>query len=299
MARKRRIPKQSARPVPSAPRWQHRLHEIIFEADTPLGKAFDVILLISIAASVIIVMLESVPSLYLRYGPVFLTLEWVFTILFTIEYVARLIAVRRALLYALSFYGLVDLLAFLPTYLSLLAPSAHYLMVVRVLRLLRVFRVLKLGEFLVEADLLARALHNSRRKIFVFMLTVMTLVVIIGTSIYVLEGPVYGFTDIPTSMYWAIVTLTTVGYGDLAPITPVGKALASLVMLIGYSIIAVPTGIVTVEMARSSGAVVSTQACQECGAEGHDEDAVFCKYCGAQLNPDEEAYERTGAKVKQ
>jgi voltage-gated potassium channel len=284
--RKHRQAPKHARPLDSAPRWQHRLHEIIFEADTPAGKTFDVILLVSIAISIVIVILESVPALYAPYGQIFITLEWFFTIMFTIEYVLRLIAVRRAMLYAFSFYGVIDLLAFLPTYLGLIFPSGHYLMVVRVLRLLRVFRVLKLGEYLLEADLLWRALVASQRKISVFLLTVLTLVVIIGTSIYVIEGPQYGFTSIPTSMYWAIVTLTTVGYGDLAPATPMGKALASVVMLIGYSIIAVPTGIVTAELARSARGPVSTQSCPNCGRESHDSDAVYCKYCGEALNPD-------------
>lgn len=283
-SRRRREPRHS-RPLASAPRWQHRIHEIIFEADTPEGKAFDIALLVSITLSVIIVMLETVPALNARFGRYFLLVEWVFTILFTIEYILRLIAVRRSVLYALSFYGLVDLLAVLPTYLSLIFPSGHYLMVVRALRLLRVFRVFKLGEYLEEADLLMRALIASRRKISVFLLTVLMLVVIIGTSIYVIEGPQYGFTDIPTSMYWAIVTLTTVGYGDLAPVTPLGKALASLVMLLGYSIIAVPTGIVTAELARTARLPVSTQACPNCGREDHDSDATYCKYCGAVLNP--------------
>lgn len=284
VSRRRRKPRDS-RPSEYAPRWQQRLHEIIFEADTPEGKAFDVALLISIAASVIVVMLETVPALYARYGQLFLLVEWAFTILFTIEYVLRLIAVRRSIMYALSFYGLVDLLAVLPTYLGLIFPAGHYLMVVRALRLLRVFRVFKLGEYLEEADLLLRALIASRRKISVFLLTVLMLVVIIGTSIYVIEGPQYGFTDIPTSMYWAIVTLTTVGYGDLAPATPLGKALASLVMLIGYSIIAVPTGIVSAELARTARLPVTTQSCPNCGREDHDNDATYCKFCGAELNP--------------
>lgn len=284
-SRRRREPRHS-RPLASAPRWQQRMHEVIFEADTPEGKAFDVALLISITVSVIIVMLETVPALNARYGQLFLLVEWVFTILFTIEYVLRLIAVRRSVMYALSFYGLVDLLAVLPTYLSLIFPAGHYLMVVRALRLLRVFRVFKLGEYLEEADLLWRALIASQRKISVFLLTVLMLVVIIGTSIYVIEGPQYGFTDIPTSMYWAIVTLTTVGYGDLAPATPLGKALASVVMLIGYSIIAVPTGIVTAELARTARLPVTTQACPNCGREDHDSNAIYCKYCGAVLNPE-------------
>jgi voltage-gated potassium channel len=264
--------------------WRKRLHEIIFEADTPEGKAFDVILLFSIAISVIVVLLESVRSLEAQYGPIFLAIEWFFTILFTVEYVLRLISVRRPLAYVLSFYGVVDLLAILPTYLSLLLPGGQLLLVIRVLRLLRVFRVLKLGEYLNEADLLVRALVASRYKISVFLLSVMVLTIIIGSMIYVIEGEENGFTSIPTSIYWAIVTLTTVGYGDISPQTPIGRALAAGVMLVGYGIIAVPTGIVTVELARAAGTLPrSTQSCPECGREGHDTDANFCKYCGGQL----------------
>jgi voltage-gated potassium channel len=264
--------------------WRKRLHEIIFEADTPEGKAFDVVLLFSIAISVIVVLLESVRSLEAQYGPIFLAIEWFFTILFTVEYVLRLISVRRPLAYMLSFYGVVDLLAILPTYLSLLLPGGQLLLVIRVLRLLRVFRVLKLGEYLNEADLLVRALIASRYKISVFLLSVMVLEIIIGSMIYVIEGEENGFTSIPTSIYWAIVTLTTVGYGDISPQTPVGRALAAGVMLLGYGIIAVPTGIVTVELARASGVQPrTTQSCPTCGREGHDADAAFCKYCGGQL----------------
>jgi voltage-gated potassium channel len=264
--------------------WRQRLHEIIFEADTAAGKAFDVILLWSIAISVVVVLLESVAVMNARYGPLFLLIEWFFTILFTIEYFLRLISIRRPMAYALSFYGLVDLLAILPTYLGLLLPGGHYLLVIRVLRLLRIFRVLKLGKYISEADLLTRALYTSRYKISVFLLAVLVLVIIIGAMMYVIEGEQNGFASIPDSIYWAIVTLTTVGYGDISPQTTLGRMLASFVMLLGYGIIAVPTGIVTAELTRVTAApILTTQACPQCGRERHEHDAVYCKYCGAQL----------------
>ena len=211
-------------------------------------------------------------------------IEWFLTLLFTTEYVLQLIAVHHPLDYAVSFYGIVDLLSILPSYLSILFPAGHYLIVIRVLRLLRIFRVLKLGEYLTEADQLRRALTASRRKISVFLMTVVSLVIIIGSAMYVIEGAENGFTDIPTSMYWAIVTLTTVGYGDLAPQTAIGKLLASLVMLLGYGIIAVPTGIVTAELSRGANLKVSGQTCPHCNREGHDIDAIYCKFCGKHLN---------------
>lgn len=263
--------------------WRGRLHEIIFEADTPAGRAFDVALIICILASVAVVMMESVASIRAAYARPLNLIEWAFTILFTIEYILRLASVRQPLRYAVSFYGIVDLLAILPTYFSLIFPGSHYFLTIRVLRLLRIFRVLKLTEYLVEANVIAAALRASRRKISVFLLTVLSMVIIIGSLMYVVEDEASGFTDIPTSIYWAIVTLTTVGYGDISPQTPVGKALASVVMILGYGIIAVPTGIVTVEMSRASSHQVSTQSCPECSAEGHDADALHCKYCGARL----------------
>jgi len=263
--------------------WRLRLHEIIFEADTPAGRAVDIVLLISITLSVIVVLLESVRNLRGQYGPSFHIIEWGFTILFTIEYILRLLAVRRPVTYALSFYGLVDLLAILPTYLSIFFPGGQALLVIRALRLLRIFRVLKLGEYLFEANQLWTALVASRRKISVFLLTVLSLVIIIGALMYVIEGEPNGFINIPTSIYWAVVTLTTVGYGDLAPHTPLGKILAAFVMLLGYGIIAVPTGIVTAELTRATLPPVSTQACPSCGREGHDHNAVHCKYCGSRL----------------
>ncbi len=263
--------------------WRKVLHEVIFEADTPAGKWFDVILIISIVLSVIVVMLDSIGSIRRDHGNVLNSIEWFFTILFTIEYVLRLICVGKPLRYATSFFGIIDLLAILPTYLSLVFPGSHYLAVIRVLRVLRIFRVLKLVQYLAEAKLLMQAMRASRRKITVFLFAVLTLVVVLGSLMYVIEGEKNGFTSIPRSVYWSIVTLTTVGYGDISPKTGAGQALAAVIMILGYSIIAVPTGIMSVEIARAKEHQITTQACPQCSAEGHDKDAVFCKYCGARL----------------
>lgn len=268
----------------SARQWRQRLHEIIFEADTPAGKLFDVVLILSIIVSVVVVMLDSVATLRSTYGGLFLKLEWAFTLLFTVEYALRLSCIGRPLKYAGSFYGVVDLLSILPSYLSLLFPGGQYLLVIRVLRLLRVFRVLKLVQFVGESNYLRQALWASRRKVAVFLFSVLLLMMIFGSVMYLVEGPDNGFTSIPRSIYWAIVTMTTVGYGDISPQTNLGQAIASLVMICGYGIIAIPTGIVTSELAfRKS---LSAQACPECGAEGHDLSAKFCKSCGAELNPE-------------
>lgn len=259
------------------------LHEIIFEADTKAGKAFDVVLIGCIVISVATVVLESVSGYRHAWGGGFLAIEWFFTLLFTAEYLLRLSCVGRPFRYAVSFFGVVDLMAVIPTYLGIFLPGGHYLLTIRVLRLLRIFRVFKLTAYLGEAKVITDALLASRRKVGVFLFAVGTIVVVIGAVIYVVEGEKNGFSDIPTSIYWAIVTLTTVGYGDISPQTPAGKALASLVMVLGYGIIAVPTGIVTTEMALAAKKEVSTQACCECAAEGHDADAICCKYCGAPL----------------
>ena len=264
-------------------RWRTVLHEVIFEAETPAGRAFDIVLMWSIILSVLTVMLDSVKGIRATYGGILSAVEWFFTILFTGEYILRMISVRRPARYASSFFGIVDLLAILPSYLSLVIPGSQHLLTIRVLRLLRVFRVFKLASYVNDANILVTALRASRRKISVFIVAVMTLVIILGSSMYIIEGEENGFTDIPTSIYWAIVTLTTVGYGDLSPHTPVGKAFASLVMLLGYGIIAVPTGIVTMEISNSAKKIVSTNSCPECSAEGHDSDATHCKYCGAKL----------------
>jgi voltage-gated potassium channel len=267
---------------PPAPGWRRRLHEIIFEADTPAGRAFDVALLVAILLSVLAVLLESMAELRQDYGGVLRAVEWTFTGLFTIEYALRLVSVTRPGRYAFSFFGLVDLLAILPTYLALAVPAAQSLMVIRAIRLLRVFRILKLARFLEDADLLIRALTASRRKITLFLGGLVTLALIMGTLMYLIEGEEHGFTSIPRSMYWAVVTMTTVGYGDIVPQTTLGRILAAAVMILGYSIIAVPTGIVSVELARVS-RPVSTQACPACGRQGHDVDARHCKHCGAAL----------------
>ena len=272
---------------PAAPPVQtlrRRLFVIIFQADTTVGWWFDVALIGLIIASVLTVLVESVHSIRDEYGVWLHALEWVFTILFTIEYLLRLYCVPRPAHYAASFFGWIDLLAIAPTYISLLVPGTQALVVIRVLRVLRVFRILKLTEYLHESRTLTDALWASRRKVGVFLLTVLTLLTIIGSLMYMVEGEEHGFNDIPTSMYWAVVTLTTVGYGDLSPETPAGRALASAVMILGYSIIAVPTGIVTSELSRTARPKPSGKGpCPGCMMAGHDEDALFCKRCGAAL----------------
>jgi voltage-gated potassium channel len=262
--------------------WRTRVYEIIFEADTVGGKTFDLILLITIFISVVVVVVESVKPIRDEHGTLLLQAEWAFTILFTIEYILRLISVRKPWKYAVSLFGVIDLLAILPNYASLFFPSVHYLLAIRILRLLRVFRILKLTEYVSEAQVITTALRASARKIAVFLLAILVLVTIIGSVMYVIEGEKNGFENIPMSIYWAIVTMTTVGYGDLSPQTPLGQVFASVVMIMGYAIIAVPTGIVTVELGRS-GRKISTQVCPECTSQDHDADAVFCKYCAASL----------------
>jgi voltage-gated potassium channel len=269
--------------APMKAHWRTVLHEVIFEADTPLGKGFDILLIGSILVSVIAVMLDSILAVRSHFGSLLYGIEWLFTIIFTVEYLLRLVCVGKPLKYAISFYGIVDLLAIIPTYVSLFLPGSQYLLIIRILRILRIFRILKLAPYLGESRLLMKALRASSRKITVFIYTVMTLVVIFGSLMYVIEGGDNGFTSIPRSIYWAIVTLTTVGYGDISPQTVLGQTVASMVMITGYAIIAVPTGIVTVEMTRAFGRKVSTQACPECSAEGHDSDARYCKFCGATL----------------
>jgi voltage-gated potassium channel len=264
-------------------RWKDALYEIIFEADTPAGRAFDIVLLWVISLSVLTVMLESVDSIAREYRGVLVLAEWIFTILFTVEYVLRLVIVRRPLRYARSFFGMVDLVACLPTYLSLVLAGSQYLVVIRILRMLRVFRILKMGRHLREGDVILAALKASLPKITVFLFGILALTIVMGTLMYLIEGAEAGFTSIPASVYWAIVTITTVGYGDIAPATVPGQFLASVMMIMGYAIIAVPTGIVTVELAQASRRPVSTQACPSCGVGGHDSDARFCKHCGAGL----------------
>lgn len=264
-------------------KFRARLHEIIFEADTPAGKWFDVLLIVSIVLSVLIVMLDSVDSINTSHGGLLYLGEWVFTALFTIEYLLRLYSIGRPLSYMTSFFGVIDLLAILPTYLSIFVPGTQYLTVIRILRVLRIFRVLKLVQYLGEARLLIQALRASQRKIAVFLFTVLVLVVIFGSLMYLIEDPSSGFTSIPRSIYWSIVTLTTVGYGDISPQTDLGQTIAAIIMIIGYGIIAVPTGIVTVELSQAFSKPMSTQACPECSADGHDNDAKHCKFCGSKL----------------
>lgn len=267
--------------------WRELIYEVIFEADTKAGKWFDVGLIIAIVASVILVMLDSVDSIGKVYADYFFYAEWFFTLMFTAEYILRLLCVRKPWLYAKSFFGLVDLLSILPSYIALFFTGAQTMMVIRGLRVLRIFRIFKLGEYLGEAHALIRAMKASRAKISVFLYTVFIFVVIFGSAMYLIEGEENGFTSIPKSVYWAIVTLTTVGYGDMAPHTSLGQLIASAVMIMGYAIIAVPTGIYSAELAREYNRDVTNTACRNCGEEGHDPDAAFCKYCGAGLQPDE------------
>src|SRR5688572_22794347 len=256
------------------PLWKKRLYEIIFEADTRSGKLFDFCLSTIIVLSTIVVMLESVPQIN-HYARIFVTLEWIFTILFTIEYILRLLVVNRKSRYIFSFIGLVDLLAILPTYLALLFSGAQVLIVIRIIRLFRIFRILKLAQFIGAGNTLRAALLASRHKISVFLLTVIMSVIIAGTLMYLVEGPENGFTSIPISIYWAIVTMTTVGYGDISPHTPFGQALASFIMILGYGIIAVPTGIVSAEMYDlKAKEKITSQVCPSCFKEGHDHDAI-------------------------
>lgn len=258
-----------------------RLHEIIFEADTPAGRHFDLLVQIAILTSVLVVMLDSVGSFRQQYGGLLYIAEWFFTILFTLEYLLRLYCIGRPLKYARSFFGVVDLLSVLPTYIALFLPGGQYLLSIRILRLLRIFRILKLVKYVGEAETLIRAMRSSSRKITVFLLTVSTLVVIFGSVMYLVEGEQNGFTSIPRSIYWAVVTMTTVGYGDISPKTNLGQVISSIIMVVGYGIIAIPTGIVTAELAFNR--QVTSRCCPECSRYGHDPEAKFCKHCGQQL----------------
>ena len=260
--------------------WRRSLYIIIFDAETRAGKFFDVSLIIAILGSVLVVMLDSMATFRESHGQLLKTAEWVFTVLFSIEYGLRLICVKKQSKYIFSFYGIIDLLAILPTYVSLILPGTQYLIAIRVLRILRIFRVLKLVKYLDEADYLKQALFASRRKISVFLFAVLMVAIFAGSLIYVVEGKENGFTSIPTSIYWAIVTLSTVGFGDIAPATALGKFIAAVIMVLGYGIIAVPTGIVSYEMARVN---QKTRTCGNCGSTEHDTDANFCKNCGHNL----------------
>lgn len=264
--------------------WRLRLYTIIFEADTRAGRLFDLLLVAAILASVVVVVLDSMASVHARYSSLLTVLEWGFTLLFSAEYLARLACVRHPLRYARSAFGIIDLVAVLPTYLAIVVPGLHALIDVRVLRLLRLFRILKLGAYVHEFGMLGRALAASRRKILVFMAFVMMVVTIMGTLMYVVEGPEHGFTSIPVGVYWAITTMTTVGFGDITPQTDFGRVIASAMMLLGWGTLAVPTGIVSAEFtAQQVGRTTTTRTCHECLSEGHLPSARFCRDCGARL----------------
>ena len=275
--------------------WKTRLHEIIYEADTPEGKLFDVVLLIVIIASILLVMLESVKGFDAKYHDFLNISEWIITILFSIEYIARIITVKKPINYIFSFYGIVDLLSTIPKYISLLFGGVHALAALRALRLLRIFRILKLARYLGASNNLVNALKGSRAKISVFLFAVIIVCIILGTIMYLVEGEANGFTNIPKSVYWCIVTLTTVGFGDIAPQTPFGQFIASIVMILGYGIIAVPTGIVSAEYTKSTNnnmegpknkeVHLNTQSCPNCAAEKHKDNAEFCYNCGHKLHP--------------
>ncbi|WP_421917953.1 ion transporter [Marinifilum sp.] len=263
---------------------KEKLYNVIFEADTRAGKLFDLLLLIVILLSILFVMLESVPTIEKKYHDFLKIAEWIITIIFSMEYLIRIWIVRHPQKYIFSFYGIIDFLSVLPSYLALFFAGTQGLMVIRALRLLRVFRILKLNRYLKESAIIIKALRESRYKISVFLFGVLTLVIIIGTVMYLVEGAENGFTSIPRGIYWAVVTLTTVGYGDISPVSSLGQFFASVVMIIGYAIIAVPTGIVTAELTKQSHKEISTQVCPECLAEGHNHDAKYCCECGSKLN---------------
>jgi voltage-gated potassium channel len=262
-----------------------RMYETIFESDTLAGRVFDITLLLLIVSSVTIIVMESVSEFRLKFDQYLGPLEWFFTSVFTIEYLSRVWTVPNKRKYMFSFFGVIDLLSILPSYLALILPGAHSLMVIRIIRLLRIFRILKLTRFVGEGQYLVTALKASKHKIIVFLFTVVTTVIIMGTFMYLIEGPQHGFTSIPRGIYWSIVTMTTVGYGDIAPRTDLGQLFASVLMILGYGVIAVPTGIVSAEMVSMKGKEkISNQTCPHCMKEGHDTDAVHCKFCGGKLN---------------
>ena len=263
--------------------WQSKLQEIIHGTDTKRGRNFDVILLIVILISIVVVMLESVPYLNKQYSLTFWSIEWIVTALFTFEYILRIVSLKKPLTYVFSFMGVVDLLSLLPTYIGLFVEGTEALMVIRSIRFLRIFRILKLSRYMLGADILGEALKNSRHKIIVFLISILTIVIIMGGLMFVIEPNEAGFTSIPRSVYWAIITITTVGYGDIAPVTPIGQAIASLIMLFGYAIIAVPTGIVSSEMTAIKKDNIKPFECPNCGTTGHDKEARFCMECGTQF----------------
>lgn len=276
------------RPVPDGPppqAWRQRLHRVIWQSDTPAGRVFDQVVIAAILVSVGVVLVDSIQGWHQRFRAGFTALEWIFTILFTLEYLARLVSVRQPLKYALSFFGIVDLLAVMPTYLALFVPELHALIDVRILRLLRIFRILRLTAYVAEYQDMGAALWASRRKILVFLAAVLMIDLVVGTLMYIVEGPENGFRDIPTSVYWAITTMTTVGFGDITPKTDFGRAIASTMMLLGWGTLAVPTGIVTAEMTlrRHARAPLLPRTCTSCGATGYGPEANFCQQCGTSL----------------
>ncbi|MGF1694897.1 ion transporter [Vibrio lamellibrachiae] len=266
---------------------KHHLYVIIFGTHTPAGRIFDISLIVAIIASLIVLVLDSIPALNAQWASTFMYLEYGFTALFTVEYLLRLYCSPKPTAYVRSFYGVIDLLAILPTYIAIFFPAASYISAIRMLRVMRIFRILKLVRYLQDSNILLRSLLMAKRKILIFFSTVGILVIILGSVIYVIEGPENGFTSIPQSIYWAIVTITTVGYGDIVPQTPFGQAIASLTMLLGYSILAVPTGIITAELNQEMNAHRNLVRCPNCSKSGHESDAHFCKYCGGELaDPD-------------
>jgi len=273
-------------PIASA-QLRRRFHQVIYEADTPAGKLFDVILLVLIIISIVAVMLESVAEIHAKYGTELQIIEWVITIFFTLEYIGRVLSVGKPLKYMLSFYGIIDLLATLPAYIDLLFPGLHFLLSLRAIRLLRVFRIMKLGHFVGAGNALTEALRKSRNKIAVFLFTVIVICIILGTIMYMIEGRESGFTSIPVSVYWTIVTLTTVGFGDITPQTPLGQLISVVIMILGYGIIAVPTGLITAQFMSKADAENNTQSCPNCSVYGHRDNAEYCYNCGSKLNDHE------------
>ncbi|MGR8999192.1 MAG: ion transporter [Gammaproteobacteria bacterium] len=265
---------------------RHTLYQVIYQSHTSAGKGFDIALMIVILASVLIIVLDSVAEISQQYGELLLTAEWIFTTLFTIEYILRIFCIHRPLKYIASFYGLIDLVSIVPSYISLFIPGSHYLQVIRIMRVLRVFRVLKLVRFINQSNMLLNALLASRLKITIFLFTISTLLVVFGSAMYLIEGPEHGFTNIPVSIYWAVVTLTTVGFGDITPQTILGRAISAVVMVIGYAIIAVPTGIFTAELSREmkkQNNSLDQRICLKCRKLGHETDANYCCVCGTEL----------------
>lgn len=263
--------------------WRDKLYKIIFESDTPAGRYFDIALIFFIMCSCLVVLMDSVKSIHLAYGSALYALEWFFTIAFAIEYILRILCVEKRIRYIKSFFGVIDLLAILPTIISLLFPSVQYLMIIRILRLLRLFRIFKMVRYVQESSILKKALAASRPKITIFMFTILFVITIVGALMYIVEGEEHGFTSIPESMYWAVITVTTVGYGDITPHTSVGKFIASFLMIIAYGILAVPTGIFSYELAKVSKGTTETKKCPNCLSEGHSMDAIYCSKCGKRL----------------